>query len=111
MPAITIDPALAEQLDRQAKRHNTTLEDWTERILWEAATRNEFTDGWDARNARRTELIFRELDVGLSSKEAIELERLQEAAAKMSEPSDRQRLEWLAKIESQAGRLAGNPND
>ena len=30
---------------------------------------------------------------------------------RMSEPSDRQRLEWLAEIESQAGRLAGIPND
>ena len=111
MPAITIDPALAEQLDRQAKRHNTTLEDWTERILREAATGNEVADDWEARNARRIELIFRELDVGLSLKETTELERLQEAAAKLSEPSDRQRLEWLAEIESQAGRLAGIPND
>jgi hypothetical protein len=111
MPAITIDPALAEQLDRQAKRHNTTLEDWTERILREAATRNEVADGWEARDARRIELIFRELDVGLSSKETTELERLPEAAAKMREPADRQRLEWLAEIESQAGRLAGIPND
>jgi hypothetical protein len=48
MPAITIDTVLAQQLDRQAQRHNTTLELWTERILRDAADRNEIADGWEA---------------------------------------------------------------
>jgi hypothetical protein len=111
MPAVTIDPGLAEQLDRQAKRHNTTLEDWTERILREAATRHEVADDWEAHNARRIELIMRELDGRLSSQEATELEWLQKAAAKLSEPSDRQRLNWLAEVESQARQLAGISDD
>lgn len=111
MPAITIDTALAQQLDRQAQRHNTTLELWTERILRDAADRNEIADGWEACNARRIELIVRELDDGLSPKEAMELQRLQEAAAKMSEPSDRQRLQWLADVELQASHVAVDSNE
>jgi len=45
---------------------------------------------WHAQNARRLELIAKEVHTELSQTERAELERLQDAAAKVCEPDD-----WL----------------
>lgn len=108
MPAITIDDDLARRLDQQARQNHATLAEWVSRILRSAATREEFPEEWQTCESRRVELIVREMESALTADESLELERLQAASAKLTEPYDRQRLDWLANIESQAEALAGD---
>lgn len=66
---------------------------------------------WHVQNARRLELIAREVHTELSKAERAELERLQDAAAKVCEPDDRRRLARLAEIEAKVEQLSDDPAD
>jgi hypothetical protein len=82
--------------------------DWAEgtqlRVAPVAATQPDQTD-WHVQNARRLELISKEVHAELSDEESGELERLQNAAAKVCEPDDRRRLAKLAEIEARVEQL------
>ncbi len=85
---IALNDDLAARLDRQAKGHRVSLQEWAVRILADAAEGGNDRARWSAINARRLALIAKEYTSGLSDAEQDELAALQEACAKACELQD-----------------------
>jgi len=99
---IALDDDLAARLDRQAKGHRMSMQEWAVRVLAESAECDKGGSEWSGLNARRLALIAKEYSHGLSHAEQDELAALQDACAKTSEPQDRKLLEKLTGWETSA---------
>jgi proline dehydrogenase len=64
-------------------------------ILANASERPDHPETWTELNARRLALIRKRYGVGLNELEENELKTLQDAAAKVFEPADRRRWEYV----------------
>jgi hypothetical protein len=92
---ISLDTELANKLSRQAQGHQSTLQEWTVRILKDAVENPDAGSSWSSLNIRRLALIAKEYKSELTTDEQLELEALQDVAARACEPQDRKLLEKL----------------
>ncbi len=104
---VVLDDKLAGQLKPKADALRVSVGDFAVRILQEAASRPGESNTWSKINSRRLDLIALEYSQGLSTEEAQELDTLQEAVAKASEPEDRQLLKALTARERRAASSSG----
>jgi hypothetical protein len=100
--SILLDDELARKLERRAREHDASVEDWAANVLARAV--NGQPDGhngtWSHLQDRRLELIAKEFGGGLTAEESQELEGLQRAVAKECEPRDETLLQNLRRLES-----------
>ena len=101
---ITLNDDLAFRLARGAEQQRLSIQEWATRILEQAADPEHGESAWRDLNARRLALISKEFSSGLTDAENAELDALQEAVARASEPQDRRLLEQLREYEEGTGR-------
>ncbi|HVS39795.1 MAG TPA: hypothetical protein VMS17_29830 [Gemmataceae bacterium] len=95
---ITVKDKLARRLRAQAAARRLSVQQWALTILANASQSPEDADAWIELNNRRTALIRKRCEAGLSETEEQELARLQAAAAALLEPYDRRRLEHVRSL-------------
>lgn len=99
---ITLNQDLAERLRAQAQTRNLSMQQWALAILANASERPDHPETWTELNAQRLALIHKRYGAGLNEEEEKELATLQDAAAKVFEPTDRRRWEHLQTLVREA---------
>lgn len=107
---ISLDEAQAAQLQGQASARRVSPEQLAGDLLREALERIEDEQRWGERNRRRVELIRRSHDVGLTSEEEEELDRLQAAVDQRLGLVDRQLLAGAEQLRRLVEQLPDEPN-
>lgn len=103
--SISLEEPLAEQLRRQASARDLSPEQAAREILGGALNRIADEEAWQAANRRRAELIGKSRDLGLTTVESNELDRLQAAVDQRLAPMDRRLLAVAEEFRQLAGRL------
>lgn len=101
---LTLDDNLAGRLQEQARVRNLSVEHWALFILTNASEFPDRPETWTELNERRLSLIRKRFSRGLNAAEKKSLATLQDHAAKVFEPADRQRLEHVKSLSRQRGR-------
>jgi len=85
---IALEEPVAEQLRRQASARDLSPEQAAREILGGALNRMADEEAWQSSNRRRAELIGKCLDLGRTTEESHELDRLQAAVDQRLAPMD-----------------------
>jgi hypothetical protein len=102
---ISLEEPLAEQLRRQASARDLSPEQAAREILGGALNRIADEEACQASNRRRAELIGKSRDLGLTTEEGNELDRLQAAVDQRLAPMDRRLLAVAEEFRQLAERL------
>lgn len=96
---ITLDDELVDKLTKSAVARDVSVEEWAVEILRTSTNGAEHRTEWEILNQRRLELIAREYRGEITPEECHELESLQAASARASEPHDLEMLSTLDEVE------------
>ena len=102
---ISLEEPLAEQLRRQASTRDVSPEQAAREILGGALNRIADEEAWQESNRRRAELMGKSRDLGLTTEESNELDRLQAAVDRRLAPLDRRLLAVAEEFRQLAERL------